>query len=156
MSELAFRNPQRVCRVNLRMLRQVTESLLGKCIEAGEFELCIHLVGAEEMARINWQFLQHKGSTDVITFSHADGTNDLRGEIFVCLDDAVAQAVEFRTTWQAELVRYITHGVLHLLGHDDLDSTSRRKMKREENRLVRELEARFALSKLAIASKLRP
>ena len=26
---------------------------------------------AEEMARVNWQFLQHEGSTDVITFDHS-------------------------------------------------------------------------------------
>jgi ssRNA-specific RNase YbeY (16S rRNA maturation enzyme) len=46
------------------------------------------------------------------------------------------------------LVRYVAHGVLHLLGHDDLKPDLRRRMKREENRLVRILSARFALSKL--------
>jgi probable rRNA maturation factor len=155
MSELAIRNRQRVRRVNLRLLQQITNSLLRESIEAEEFELCIHLVGAKEMAHINWEFLQHDGSTDVITFSHADGTNDLRGEVFICLDDAVKQSREFRTTWQSELVRYVVHGVLHLVGHDDLKPAARRKMKREENRLLRELAARFPLSKLGDAPKLR-
>ena len=61
------------------------------------------------------------------------------------MDDAVAQATEFKTTWQSEVVRYVVHGVLHLLGHDDLQPDLRRKMKREENRLVRRLE-RLAIS----------
>jgi ssRNA-specific RNase YbeY (16S rRNA maturation enzyme) len=37
---------------------------------------------------------------------------------------------------------------LHLLGHDDSCAEARRKMKREENRRLRELSRRFALSKL--------
>ena len=181
MSELAFRNRQRVRRVNLRLLRQITGSLLEGLGRAGNYELCIHLVGDEEMARINWQYLQHEGSTDVITFDHSDliqrptaavfplssakrrresgrggapVDTTLRGEIFICINDAVAQSREFHTTWQSELVRYIVHGVLHLLGYDDLTAAGRRKMKTEEERLLRELTARFPLSKLAHASKL--
>jgi hypothetical protein len=38
--------------------------------------------------------------------------------------------------------------VLHLLGHDDLRADLRRRMKREENRLVRGLERRFSLAQL--------
>ena len=41
------------------------------------------------------------------------------GKSFVCLDEAVRQARRFHTTWQSELVRYVVHGVLHLLGYDD-------------------------------------
>jgi probable rRNA maturation factor len=156
MSELAFRNRQRVRRVNLHTLRQISQSLLEDLVGAGEFELCVHLVGVKEMARINQQFLQHEGSTDVITFDYAERAGRLHGEIFISLGDAVAQAREFRTTWQSELVRYVIHGVLHLLGHDDLKSVARRKMKREENRLLREVSARFPLSKLGRAPKLRP
>jgi len=162
MSELAFRNRQRTRRVNLRLLREITRALLDELAGVKDYELCVHLIGAKEMARVNWNFLKHEGSTDVITFDHAvHATRNtqhvplLHGEIFICLDDAVAQARQFRTTWQAELVRYLVHGVLHLLGHDDLDPAAHRKMKREENRLVRELSARFALSKLNRAPKLR-
>jgi probable rRNA maturation factor len=73
----------------------------------------------------------------------------IHGEIFICVDDAIKQAKEFKTNWQAETVRYVVHGVLHLLGYDDLKPDLRRKMKREENRLVRRLEKRFALAELS-------
>jgi len=56
--------------------------------------------------------------------------------------------------WQSEVVRYIVHGVLHLLGHDDLRADLRRKMKREENRLVRLLARRFALAQLSRPAKM--
>jgi probable rRNA maturation factor len=63
----------------------------------------------------------------------------INGELFICVDEAIRQAKRFRTTWQSELMRYIVHGVLHLLGHDDHRAADRLKMKREENRLVRKL-----------------
>ena len=49
--------------------------------------------------------------------------------------------MEFGTSWQQELIRYLVHGILHLLGFDDQQPAQRRTMKREENRLVRHLEA---------------
>ncbi|HYA79070.1 MAG TPA: rRNA maturation RNase YbeY, partial [Candidatus Nitrosopolaris sp.] len=72
----------------------------------------------------------------------------LHGEIFICVDEAVRQARQYGTSWQSEIVRYLVHGVLHLLGFDDVRAGTRRKMKREENRRLRELSRRFALSKL--------
>jgi probable rRNA maturation factor len=72
----------------------------------------------------------------------------LFGEIFISVDDAVAQARQFRTTWPAELVRYVIHGILHLRGYDDLTPAARRTMKKEENRLLSGVRRGFPLSKL--------
>ncbi|HEV2453507.1 MAG TPA: rRNA maturation RNase YbeY, partial [Verrucomicrobiae bacterium] len=71
----------------------------------------------------------------------------IHGEIFVCVAEAERQAKLFGTNWRSELVRYVVHGVLHLMGHDDLQPVARKKMKRVEGRLVRELSRLFALSK---------
>jgi probable rRNA maturation factor len=95
---------------------------------------------------VNETFLKHEGSTDVITFDHAKESKrrqQIHGELFVCIDDAITQARQFKTSWQSEVVRYVVHGVLHLLGHDDLKPAARRKMKREENRLLRKLSGKF-------------
>jgi rRNA maturation RNase YbeY len=110
-----------------------------------EFELGLHFVNTAEMTRLNEAFLRHAGPTDVITFDHAErpAAGRLHGEIFVCVDEAAAQARRFRTIWQAEVLRYVIHGTLHLLGYDDRLARARRKMKREEDRLLRTLLARF-------------
>jgi len=157
---LVIANRQRTKKINTRRLKQVVAELLTE-LKISEAELGIKLVGAKEMARMNRQFLQHEGSTDVITFDHTEkrkaerGTwKNIHGELLICVDDAVKQANEFKTTWQAEVVRYIIHGVLHLLGYDDLKPQLRRRMKREENRLVRRLENRFALAQLSHAAKM--
>jgi probable rRNA maturation factor len=170
---LSIRNRQRVRRLNTALLRRITLHLLHERLQVGQYELAIHLVAAPEMARVNWNFLQHEGSTDVITFDHSEdpfrvsgfefrvGANPeehetpntkhetkIHGELFVCLDDAVKQAREFRTTWPSELVRYIIHGLLHLRGHDDLKPAARRLMKRAENRLLKATAGTFNFSQL--------
>ena len=151
MNELRFFNRQ-TTRADFmcRSCAGITESLLEQLASQEGYELGVHIVGAREMARINEQFLQHEGSTDVITFNYREGKNTrpLLGEIFICIDDAMKQAKEFRTTWQSELVRYVVHGVLHLLGYDDLKPDLRRVMKREENRHVNSLSREFDLGKL--------
>ena len=172
-SALTFTNRQRARRLNLAFLRRILRHLLApreatrseapaaspRQPPASAYDLCFHFVTAEEMARVNWQFLQHEGSTDVITFDHSQPTAPapaprrqppapLSGEAFICVADAVKQAREFKTSWQSEVVRYAIHAVLHLRGYDDLQPAKRRVMKREENRLLRGLAAAFDLSDL--------
>jgi len=155
-------NRQRTKKINARLLKQIVEELFVE-LEITSAELGIHLVGAKKMAQVNWQFLQHEGSTDVITFDYSPPNSQLpspnpqiHGELFICVDDAVAQAKEFGTNWSSEMVRYLIHGVLHLLGYDDLQPDLRRAMKREENRLVRRLEKRFALAQMLRTVKMAP
>ena len=152
---LQLRSRQRDRRLNLPFLRRVFRHLLTEQLRAPAAELCFHFVTADEMARVNWQFLQHEGSTDVITFDYGERSAVSRrqsavisGEAFICVADAVKQAREFRTSWQSEVVRYALHALLHLRGFDDLQPAKRRVMKREENRLMRELAAAFDLDQL--------
>jgi rRNA maturation RNase YbeY len=164
---LALCNRQRVRRVNLRRLRQVVSALLRETWPQGDFDLAIQVLAAAEMTRLNEAYLHHRGPTDVITFDYAPGTGPgprtpdrrpsaalagrrphaypgcLHGEIFVCLDEAVSQARRFHTTWQSELVRYIAHGLLHLLGYNDAHPRVRRRMKRAEDALLRRLARQF-------------
>jgi rRNA maturation RNase YbeY len=82
-----------------------------------------------------------------------DASALVHGELFVCLDEAVGQCRRFNTFWQSELVRYIVHGILHLLGYDDRQPAARRQMKREEDRRLTQLAERFPFRRLG---KTRP
>ena len=155
---IVIANRQRTRHINARYLKSVTVGLFEE-LQIQDGELGINLVGAREMTLVNETFLKHAGSTDVITFDHTDGApkkavNDLHGELFVCVDEAILQARRFRTRWQSEMVRYVVHGVLHLLGHDDRRADRRRRMKREENRLVRRLARKFSLAQTSSRSRL--
>ena len=143
------RNRQRRHRVDMRAFRKLARTLLDELLRQPYTELGVYVVGAPEMTRLNESFLRHRGSTDVITFDYSEPPPKtesppapLCGEIFVCLDEALIQARRFRTDWQTELTRYVVHGVLHLCGYDDHHPAARRRMKREENRLLRILRTR--------------
>jgi probable rRNA maturation factor len=159
--KIAIVNRQGARKINARMLKEIMEALLAD-LKIEEAELGINLVAAREMTLINETFLRHEGSTDVITFDYSNAECGVRsaelnlhGEIFVCVDEAVLQAIKFKTTWQSEIVRYLVHGVLHLLGHDDRHADARRKMKREENCRLAGLSRKFSLAQIGGASKLR-
>jgi probable rRNA maturation factor len=152
---IAIVNRQRTRKINLRLLKQVAQALFAE-LELEKAEIGICLVAAPEMTRLNETFLRHAGSTDVITFDYSvpkprarDPRPEIHGEVFMCADEAVVQARKFGTSWQSELVRYLVHGTLHLTGHDDRRPAVRRRMKREENRLLEKLSRRFALAQLA-------
>jgi probable rRNA maturation factor len=170
---LTLCNRQQLRPVDLRLLRRIVQALLREVWLDGSYDLTVNMLASPEMTRLNEAFLRHKGSTDVITFDYADrvgqasrlsqqgvtgkegvGKRDacpalLHGEVFVCIDEAESQSRRFGTTWQCELVRYAVHGVLHLLGHDDLHAAARRTMKKAEDALVRRLSRRFAFHDLS-------
>lgn len=155
VNELVLRNRRSGKRVDMALLRKITRFLLEETLAISKYELGVHLVGEPEMTHLNESFLGHTGSTDIITFDHlpAPCPGHLHGELFICLPVAAAQAREFKTTWQSELARYVGHGLLHLMGYDDLTSAKRRVMKVQEDRLLKAVTGRFAIGKLSSPKK---
>lgn len=147
---LQIQNRQRTRSVDTRLLKKLLRDVLSNDLGVARYEICVHLVGAREMTSVNETFLQHAGSTDVITFSHREppSTTELHGELFVCVDEAIELAPRFRGTWQSELVRYAVHGFLHLQGLDDREPAARRRMKRVENQVLRSLRKRSAVERI--------
>jgi probable rRNA maturation factor len=145
-------NPQRAPRLNTSLFRQVIAFLLGDLLGITGYRLEFQLLDTREMTRVNETFLHHRGPTDVIAFDYREPATPqfLHAEILLCVEVAARQARRYGTTWQAELVRYAIHGVLHLRGYGDKTPASRRKMKRTETRLLRNLARRFPLGRLGL------
>lgn len=160
--QLVILNRQRAVPVNLRLMRRLAQVLISDLMRATDYAVGICLVDLLEMARLNETFLQHHGSTDVITFDYSRGRSKsapirppkwppgktINGEMFICTGEAIVHSRRFRTSWQMELARYVIHGVLHLCDFDDLRPGDRRVMKREEDRLLRELSRKLPLPDL--------
>ncbi|HKQ39764.1 MAG TPA: rRNA maturation RNase YbeY [Verrucomicrobiae bacterium] len=133
--------------MNLRLLQEIALALARELFPNQSRELGVYFVGCKKMAELNTRFVGHEGPTDVITFDYSDGKK-VHGEIFICPDVASAQAKEFGTTPQMELVRYLVHGLLHLRGYDDQTEAKRAKMKRAEEKWVRWAAATFPCEKI--------
>ncbi|MCW5556540.1 MAG: rRNA maturation RNase YbeY [Verrucomicrobiae bacterium] len=131
---IAITNSQRVRPVPRAAVRRLVADYLAS--EGLEADLAIHFISARRSAALNQRHLQHEGPTDILTFDLGGSGRRLRGELFICVAEAVRQAPLFGATWREELFRYVLHGLLHLQGHDDQDPARRRVMKRAENRLM--------------------
>jgi len=142
---LSISNRQQKLRLQTGQWRVFTAAIIRDLPGIATFELGVYIMGTAEIVLLNETFLRHRGSTDVITFDYSPAESDgatepgaapVHGEIFICADEAVAQAKRFRTTWQRELARYIVHGILHLVGFDDLRAVDRRRMKQAEDLIL--------------------
>jgi len=77
----------------------------------------------------------------VISFLLDSGTGWLDGEIIVSADTATAQAPRYGSLPQDELLLYVIHGTLHLVGFDDTTPTARKKMQARQRRYLRRLQS---------------
>lgn len=85
----------------------------------------IILTDNEFIARINSEYRGKDGPTDVVSFAYRDDPFPVidsqfeeLGDIYISLEKAADQAVEYGVTFPEEIKRLIIHGVLHLLGYD--------------------------------------
>jgi rRNA maturation RNase YbeY len=86
----------------------------------------------DELLEINQQHLQHDDYTDIITFDLSDTEASVDGEIYVSIDRIKDNASKFNCTTEQELVRVLSHGLLHLLGYKDKSDSDILKMREKE------------------------
>ena len=103
--------------------------------------LSIAVVSDKAIRQLNRRYLQHDYATDVISFLLESGTGWLEGEIIVSADMAAAQAPTYDASLQDELLLYVIHGTLHLVGYDDTTPAARQKMQARQRRYLRCLQS---------------
>jgi len=81
--------------------------------------------------------LGKSSTTDVLTFDlRSDPDDPLEADLVICLDQAKRQAALRGHSTDKEVLLYAVHGLLHLIGHDDHQEKSARKMHRREDELL--------------------
>ncbi len=95
--------------------------------------LTVVLADHETVLTLNRTYLDHDYITDVLAFDLSDTPDRLDGEIYVDLDTAAERHDEFGATFEDEALRYVVHGLLHLLGYDDDSPAGKAAMRRLEN-----------------------
>lgn len=96
---------------------------------------------------INQQFLDHDYFTDIITFDNSDdffqetGRKWVSADIYISVDTVKANGAAYGEGFERELHRVIVHGLLHLVGYDDVSEWKQRRMRAAENRALKLLDA---------------
>jgi len=119
--------------IDLEKVRIVCESILADGnVRSGKINVV--LVDSDTIQQYNRDFLQHDYPTDTISFPTEDRRNEgyLEGEVLVCTEVAHERAKEFGWTPEEELLLYVVHGMLHLIGFDDATSEQQAAMQEQE------------------------
>lgn len=98
----------------------------------------IQVVGDDGISKIHEQFLKNPATTDVISFDLSDDEGRCF-QLVVNADMAKRKSDALGHPAEAELALYITHGMLHNLGFDDLEPAQAKKMHETEDALLQEL-----------------
>lgn len=135
------------------LLEKVVKSALAT-MKAEEASLDLSFVGRTRIRTLNRELRGVDRVTDVLSFptiekvtlplkpedypwelDPADGTVNL-GSIVICRTRAKEQAAEYGHSLERELSYLTVHGVLHLLSFDHIDEQDKKKMRREEERIL--------------------
>ena len=132
----------RVAVLNAQRRYPVSPARIERLVRRAARQLKIRTVGTfsiafltpARMRTMNRRALRHNRVTDVITFRYDQ--EPMVGEILVAPSEAAAYAKEHGVAYDEELSRYVVHGLLHWLGHDDRTPAEQRRMRRMEDELL--------------------
>lgn len=123
--------------VDLALLTRQAAYLLDRLHLDPDADLSILLVDEEEMARLHVEWMDESGPTDVLSFPMDDlragdpagpRVEGILGDIVLCPAVAARQGEEAGHAAETELALLLTHGVLHLLGHDHAEPDEHERM----------------------------
>lgn len=136
VGEVTITNEQRALRVPRKWIGELVAFVAaaeGRAVES----LDLLVAGADRMADLNDRHMGHAGPTDVLSFDLGTGpAGGLVGQLVVCADVASEQARLRGHSASKELLLYVTHGLLHVMGYDDLAEPDAARMHARENELL--------------------
>lgn len=85
--------------------------------------------------QINQEYLQHDTLTDIISFDYTIGTL-ISGDIFISIERVQENAKEYEVSFHEELLRVMSHGILHYCGYGDKTPEEQTIMRAKENEKI--------------------
>ncbi|SNS42785.1 rRNA maturation RNase YbeY [Belliella buryatensis] len=90
----------------------------------------------EYLYKINLEYLDHDTYTDIITFDNSEEEDKIEGDIFISIDRVKENATKENEGFDHELLRVLSHGLLHLMGYKDKTKKEAELMRRMENQSI--------------------
>lgn len=108
----------------LELIEKVLKHGIEK-LNLGEVEFNIIIVDNEYIHNLNREYRHIDRETDVITFALEDDKtfnpeSRILGDVYISIDKAKAQAIEYGHSLEREICFLAVHGFLHLNGYDHM------------------------------------
>jgi probable rRNA maturation factor len=113
-----------------RLRQAVQAALADESVRRATVSVAV--VDDATIQRLNRQYLGHDEATDVLSFVLERSEDSLEGEVVVSADTARSAAPQFGWSAADELLLYVIHGVLHLVGYNDILPGERIAMRNRE------------------------
>lgn len=85
---------------------------------------------------INIKHLNHDTYTDIITFNYCE-KDLISGDIFISTERVEENAQTYQVSFHEELLRVMSHGVLHLIGYNDKTDKEEEIMRQKEDEKIK-------------------
>ncbi|MDD2288490.1 MAG: rRNA maturation RNase YbeY [Bacteroidales bacterium] len=127
--------------------RNKIKAWIKSCVEKrnGELkDLNYIFCNDDYILNINRQYLNHDYFTDIISFDYSEYDYETQktlvsGDLFISLDTVRSNSKLIGVEFEEELHRVIIHGVLHLLGFEDMTEQEEKEMRKEEEECLRNM-----------------
>jgi probable rRNA maturation factor len=103
-------------------------------------EVSVAVVDDARIHTLNRVHLNHDYPTDVLSFVYNTNANAVDGELVVSAETARRVCGEHGMAAHDELLLYVVHGTLHLVGYDDQTDDARRIMHAQEQAVLQQME----------------
>lgn len=139
MMQVVVRNIWSQYKVNVPIIRQIVKDILSQ-EDHGQDHVSLKFCDNSYIHRVNRRYLNHDYATDVIAFAMHEGEDfpdcedeeQYLGDCVVSVEMAMERAPDMGVTMHEELALYVIHGVLHLIGYDDVCDRTRPVMRDKE------------------------
>ncbi|MEZ6047944.1 MAG: rRNA maturation RNase YbeY [Planctomycetaceae bacterium] len=148
MYQLEIANQQDLLTISETELERIVYLLLND-EQVAEAEISLVLVDNPTLRELNIQYLNHDYDTDVLSFlleeqqleeiesSRRGAGKRIEGELIISTEMALESAPEYGWSAENEFILYVIHGILHLLGYDDLSDEERVLMREREQEVLK-------------------
>ncbi|OON97657.1 MAG: rRNA maturation RNase YbeY [Candidatus Epulonipiscioides saccharophilum] len=127
--------------------RVIKECLDTEHINNKGIEISLSIVNKQAIQDINKEFRGIDKPTDVLSFPQYDSPeqfshlseNIILGDIILCVDIAIEQAIEYNHTLTREVCFLVAHSCFHLLGYDHMTDEEEKIMFAKQDSVLNKL-----------------
>ena len=137
---------QKKTSLNISQIKKIIKCVF-KHENVSEVSLSVLFVTNQKIRALNKKYLGRNNATDVLAFDSTDEevsyktftkkVKEINGDIIISTDAAIKSARSYNTSVEYELVLYVVHGILHLLGYDDHSKKDILEIRKKEEELVK-------------------